>query len=92
MFQNESLNEACCVKSKENTVLDNVREIREILMQTSDCLERLKMFLKISPEENSCVRPDVIPDFYNDVADLKTVAFENLAKVRAIMDIIGLEE
>ena len=92
MFQNESLNEACCVKPKENTVLDNVRETREILMKTSDCLERLKMFLKVSPEENSCVRPDVIPDFYNDVADLKTVALENLAKVRAIMDIIGLEE
>ena len=92
MFQNESLNEACCVKPKENTVLDNVRETRAILMKTSDCLERLKMFLKVSPEENSCVRPDVIPDFYNDVADLKTVALENLAKVRAIMDIIGLEE
>ena len=91
MFQNESLNEACCVKPKENTVLDNVRETREILMKTSDCLERLKMFLKVSPEGNSCVRPDNIPDFYNEVADLKTVAFENLAKVRAIMDIIGLE-
>ena len=91
MFPNESLNEACCVKSKENTVLDNVRETREILTQTSDCLERLKMFLKVSPEENSSVRPNTIPDFYNDVADLKTVAFENLTKVRAIMDIIGLE-
>ena len=91
MFQNESLNEACCVKSKENTVLDNVRETREILMQTSDSLERLKMFLKVSPEECNCVRADNIPDFYHDVADLKTVAFENLAKVRAIIDIIGLE-
>ena len=91
MFQNESLNEACCVKSKENTVLDNVREIREILMQTSDCLERLKMFLKVSPEEDGCKRTDAIPDFYNDVVDLKTVAAENLAKVRVIMSIIGLE-
>ena len=91
MFPNESLNEACCVKPKENTVLDNVRETREILMQTSDCLERLKSFLKATPEECSCVRTDAIPDFYNDVANLKTVAFENLAKVRAIMDIIGLE-
>ena len=36
MFQNESLNDACCVKAKENTVLDNVRETREILMKTSD--------------------------------------------------------
>ena len=91
MFQNESLNEACCVKPKENTVLDNVRETREILMKTSDCLERLKIFLKATPEENSSVRPNAIPDFYNDVADLKTVASENLAKVGAIMDIIGLE-
>lgn len=91
MFQNESLNEACCVKSKENTVLDNVRETREILMKTSGCLERLKMFLKVSPEEGNCVRTDSIPDFYNDVADLKTVASDNLAKVIAIMDIIGLE-
>ena len=91
MFQNESLNEACCVKSKENTVLDNVRETREILMKTSDCLERLKMFLKVSPEEDCCKCPDTIPDFYNDVADLKTVAAENLALVRVIMDIIGLE-
>ena len=92
MFQNESLNEACCVKSKENTVLDNVRETRDILTKTSDCLERLKMFLKLSPEEDSSVRPDAISDFYNDVADLKTVASENLAQVRAIMDIIGVEE
>lgn len=91
MFQNESSNEACCVKPKENTVLDNVRETREILMQTSDCLERLKMFLKVTPEEVSGLRTDAIPDFYNDVVDLKTVAFENLAKVRAIVDIIGLE-
>lgn len=91
MFLNESLNEACCVKPKENTVLDNVRETRDILMKTSDCLERLKMFLKVSPEEGNCVCTDNIPDFYNDVADLKTVASENLAKVRAIMDIIGLE-
>ena len=91
MFPNESLNEACCVKPKENTVLDNVRETREILMKTSDCLERLKMFLKLSPEEANVLRTDSIPDFYNDVADLKTVASENLAKVRAIMDIIGLE-
>ena len=91
MFQNESLNGACCVKAKEDTVLDNVRETREILMKTSDCLERLKTFLKVTPEECNCVRADAIPDFYNDVADLKTVAFENLAKVRAIMDIIGLE-
>ena len=91
MFQNESLNEACCVKSKENTVLDNVRETRDILMKTSDCLERLKMFLKLSPEEASVLRTDSISDFYNDVADLKTVASENLAKVGAIMDIIGLE-
>ena len=91
MFPNESLNEACCVKPKENTVLDNVRETRDILTKTSACLERLKMFLKVSPEEDSCVRPDAIPDFYNDVADLKTVALENLAKIRAIMDIIGLE-
>ncbi len=92
MFTNESLNEACCVKSKENTVTDNVREIRDILTKTSDCLKRLKMFLKVSPEEDSSVRPNAIPDFYNDVADLKTVALENLAKVRAIMSIIGLEE
>ena len=92
MFQNESLNGACCVKSKENTVLDNVRETRDILTKTSDCLERLKMFLKVSPEENSSVRPNAIPDFYNDVADLRAVAAENLAKVRAIMSIIGLEE
>ena len=100
MFQNESLNGACCVKAKEDTVLDNVRETRDILMKTSDCLERLKTsdclerlktFLKVTPEECNCVRADAIPDFYNDVADLKTVAFENLAKVRAIMDIIGLE-
>ena len=91
MFPNESLNEACCVKSKENTVLDNVRETRDILTKTSDCLERLKMFLKLSPEEASVLRTDSISDFYNDVADLKTVASENLAKVRAIMDIIGLE-
>ena len=87
----ESLNEACCVKSKENTVLDNVRETRDILTKTSGYLEQLKMFLKVSPEEDSSVRPNVIPDFYNDVADLKTVASENLDKVRAIMDIIGLE-
>lgn len=92
MFPNESLNGACCVKPKENTVLDNVRETREILTKTSDCLERLKMFLKVTPEEGSCIRPDAIPDFYNDVVDLKAVASENLAKVRAIMDIIGLEE
>ena len=91
MFQNENLNNACCVKSKENTVLDNVRETRDILTKTSDCLERLKMFLKLSPEEASVLRTDSISDFYNDVADLKTVASENLAKVRAIMDIIGLE-
>ena len=91
MFPNESLNEACCVKPKENTVLDNVRETRDILMKTSDYLERLKSFLKASPEECSCVRTDNIPDFYNDVVDLKTVALGNLAKVRAIMDIIGLE-
>ena len=91
MFQNESLNDACCVKTKENTVLDNVRETRDILTKTSDCLERLKMFLKLSPEEASVLRTDSIPDFYNDVADLKTVALENLAKVRVIIDIIGLE-
>ena len=92
MLRDESLDNVCCAKSKENTVLDNVRETREILTKTSDCLERLKMFLKVSPEENSSVRPNAIPDFYNDVADLKTVASENLAKVRAIMSIIGLEE
>ena len=92
MFQNESLNDACCVKTKENTVLDNVRETRDILMKTSDSLERLKMFLKVSPEEDCCKRPNTIPDFYNDVADLRAVAAENLAKVRAIMSIIGLEE
>ena len=91
MFTNESLNEACCVKSKENTVLDNVREIRDILTKTSSYLSRLKSFLKVSPEGDSSVRPDNIPDFYNDVADLKAVASENLAQVRAIMDIIGLE-
>ena len=91
MFQNESLNEACCVKPKENTVLDNVRETREILMKTSDYLKRLKSFLKATPEEGNCVCTDNIPDFYNDVADLKTVASENFAKVRAIMDIIGME-
>ena len=91
MFQNENLNGACCVKAKENTVLDNVRETRDILTKTSDCLERLKMFLKLSPEEASGLRTDSISDFYNDVADLKTVASENLAKVGAIMDIIGLE-
>ena len=90
MFQNESLNEACCVKSKENTVLDNVRETHDILTKTSICLSRLKSFLKVSPEGDSCVRPDAT-DFYNDVVDLKTVASENLAQVRAIMDIIGLE-
>ena len=92
MFQNENLNNACCVKSKENTVLDNVRETRDILTKTSDCLERLKMFLKLSPEEASVLRTDSISDFYNDVVDLKTVASENLAQVRAIMDIIGVEE
>ena len=91
MFPHESLNEACCVKSKENTVLDNVRETRDILTKTYICLSRLKSFLKASPEEVSGLRNDAIPDFYNDVVDLKTVAFENLAKVRAIMDIIGLE-
>lgn len=90
MFPNESLNEACCAKSKENTVLDNVRETRDILTKTSICLSRLKSFLKASPEEDSCVRPDPM-DFYNDVVDLKTVASENFAQVRAIMDIIGLE-
>ena len=92
MFQNESLNEACCIKSKENTVLDNVRETRDILTKTSICLSRLKSFLKVSPEGDSCARPDNIPDFYNDVVDLKTVASENFAQVRAIMSIIGLEE
>ena len=92
MFQNESLNEACCVKSKENTVLDNVREIRDVLTKTSYCLEQLKMFLKVSSEEDNSVHPNAIPDFYNDVADLRAVATENLAKVRAIMSIIGLEE
>ena len=91
MFQNESLNEACCIKSKENTVLDNVREIRDILTKTSDYLKRLKSFLKETPEEASDLRTPNIPDFYNDVADLKKVASENLAQVRAIMDIIGLE-
>ena len=91
MFQNESLNEACCVKSKENTVLDNVREIRETLTKTSDCLSRLKSFLKETPEGDSCVRSDIV-DFYNDMVDLKTIASENLAQVRAIMSIIGLEE
>ena len=91
MFPNESLNEACCVKAKANTVLDNVRETRDILTKTSDCLERLKMFLKVSPEEDCCKRPDTIRDFYNDVVDLRAVAAENLAKVGAIMDIIGLE-
>ena len=90
MFPNESLNGACCVKAKEDTVLDNVRETREILMQTSDCLSRLKSFLKVSPEGDSCGRSDIV-DFYNDVVDLKTVALENLAQVRAIMSIIGLE-
>ena len=92
MFPNESLNKACCVKPKENTVLDNVRETREILMKTSDYLKRLKSFLKATPEEANVLCTDSIPDFYNDVADLKTVASENLAQVRAIMDIIGLEE
>ena len=91
MFQNESLNGACCVKPKENTVLDNVRETRDILTKTSDCLSRLKSFLKVSTEGDSGVRVDNIPDFYNDVADLKTVASKNLAQVRDIMDIIGLE-
>ena len=90
MFQNESLNEACCVKSKENTVLDNVRETRDILTKTSDYLKRLKSFLKATPEGDSCVRSDIV-DFYNDVLDLKTVALENLALVRVITDIIGLE-
>ena len=92
MFPNESLNGACCAKSKENTVLDNVRETREILTKTSVCLSRLKSFLRVSPEEASVLRTDSIPDFYNDVADLKAVAAENLAQVRVIMDIIGLEE
>ena len=91
MFPNESLNEACCVKPKENTVLDNVRETRDILTKTSICLSRLKSFLKASPEKDSCVRPDTM-DFYNDVVDLKTIASENFAQVRAIMSIIGLEE
>ena len=91
MLRDESLANVCCAKSKENTVLDNVRETRDILTKTSDCLERLKMFLKLSPEEASVLRTDSISDFYNDVADLKTVASENLAKVRAIMDIIGME-
>ena len=92
MFQNESLNEACCVKSKKNTVLDNVRETRDILTKTSDYLKRLKSFLKATPEEANGFCTDNIPDFYNDVVDLKTVALENLAHVRAIMSIIGLEE
>ena len=91
MFQNENLNDACCVKPKENTVLDNVRETREILMKTSDYLKRLKSFLKATPEEANVFCTDNIPDFYNDVVDLKTVALENLALVRVIMDIIGLE-
>ena len=91
MLRDESLDNVCCVKPKENTVLDNVRETRDILTKTSDCLERLKMFLKVSPEEDCCKRPNTIPDFYNDVADLRAVAAENLAKVRAIIDIIGLE-
>ena len=91
MFQNESLNEACCVKPKENTVLDNVRETREILTKTSDYLKRLKSFLKATPEEANDFCTDNIPDFYNDVVDLKTVALENLSLVRVIMDIIGLE-
>ena len=91
MFPNESLNEACCVKSKENTVLDNVRETRDILTKTSICLSRLKSFLKVSPEGDSCGRSDIV-DFYNDMVDLKTIASENLAQVRAIMSIIGLEE
>ena len=92
MLRDESLDNVCCVKQKENTVLDNVRETRDILTKTSDCLERLKSFLKVSPEEDCCKRPDTIPDFYNDVANLKTVASENLSQVRVIMDIIGLEE
>ena len=92
MVPNESLNGACCVKPKENTVLDNVRETRDILTKTSDYLKRLKSFLKATPEEANVLCTDRIPDFYNDVADLKTVASENLAQVRAIMDIIGLEE
>ena len=91
MFTNESLNEACCVKPKENTVLDNVRETRDILTKTSSCLSRLKSFLKVSPEGDGCVRSDII-DFYNDMVDLKTIASENLAQVRVIMSIIGLEE
>ena len=91
MLRDESLGNVCCAKSKENTVLDNVRETRDILTKTSSCLSRLKSFLKVSPEGDSCVRPDNIPDFYNDVADLRTVASENLAQVIAIMDIIGLE-
>ena len=91
MFPNESLNEACCVKSKENTVLDNVRETRDILTKTSICLSRLKSFLKMSPEGDSFGRSDIM-DFYNDMIDLKTIASENLAQVRAIMSIIGLEE
>ena len=90
MFPNESLNEACCVKAKENTVLDNVRETRDILTKTYDYLKRLQSFLKVSPEKDSCARHDIM-DFYNDVVDLKTVASENLALVRVIMDIIGLE-
>ena len=92
MLRDESLDNVCCVKPKENTVLDNVRETRDILTKTSNCLERLKSFLKATPEEASGLRTDSIPDFYNDVADLKTVASENLAQVRAIMDIIGVEE
>ena len=91
MFPNESLNGACCVKPKENTVLDNVRETRDILTKTSDYLKRLKSFLKATPEEANGFCTHNIPDFYNDVADLKKVASENLAQVRVIMDIIGLE-
>ena len=91
MFQNENLSGACCVKPKENTVLDNVRETRDILTKTSICLSRLKSFLKVSPEEDCCKRSDIV-DFYNDMVDLKTIASENLSQVRVIMSIIGLEE
>lgn len=91
-LRNENLNTGSSIKEKEITVLDNMREIREILMKTSDSLERLNMFLKMTPEKDCCERADTVQDFCSDVAGLRLIALKNLAKVKHIMDIIGLEE
>lgn len=92
MFQNENLKATCCVDAKENTVVDNIREIRDILTKTSICLYRLKSFLKATPEEDCCERADTVQDLCSDVAGLRLIALKNLAKVNDIMDLIGLEE